>query len=110
MIRRIIDKYKGSEFIKNVAVVMTGTAVSQLIAIAVTPILTRNYTPEDFGYYTTFIAIYTVLCSFATGKYERVILLSKNENDIVVVSSLGMAISIFSPHSLLFLSIFLLYF
>ncbi|HCN50154.1 MAG TPA: hypothetical protein DIT10_13885 [Chryseobacterium sp.] len=94
MIRRIIDKYKGSEFIKNVAVVMTGTAVSQLIAIAVTPILTRNYTPEDFGYYTTFIAIYTVLCSFATGKYERVILLSKNENDIVVVSSLGMAISI----------------
>ncbi|AYZ13434.1 oligosaccharide flippase family protein [Chryseobacterium arthrosphaerae] len=95
MIRRIIDKYKGSEFIKNVAVVMTGTAVSQLIAIAVTPILTRNYTPEDFGYYTTFIAIYTVLCSFATGKYERVILLSKNENDIVVVSSLGMAISIF---------------
>lgn len=72
---------------------MTGTAVSQLIAMAVTPILTRNYTPEDFGYYTTFIAIYTVLCSFATGKYERVILLSKDKNDIVVVSTLGMTIS-----------------
>lgn len=93
--KRIINKYKRSEFIKNVAVVMTGTAVSQLIAIVVTPILTRNYTPEDFGYYTTFIAVYTVLCSFATGKYERVILLSKNDNDIIVVSSLGITISFF---------------
>lgn len=82
---------------------MTGTAVSQLIAIAVTPILTRNYTPDDFGYYTTFIAIYAVLCSFATGKYERAILLSKNENDIIVVSSLGMAISVFFSVFLLIL-------
>lgn len=95
MLRRIINKYKGSEFIRNVAVVMTGTAISQVIAMAVTPVLTRNYTPEDFGYYTTFIAIYTILCSFATGKYERVILLAKDKNDIVVVSSLGIALSLF---------------
>ncbi|MNK10371.1 colanic acid exporter [compost metagenome] len=73
---------------------MTGTAISQVIAIALTPILTRNYSPEDFGYYTTFIAVYTILCSFATGKYERVIFLCKSENDIVIVSSLGVTISL----------------
>lgn len=91
---RLLNQYKSSEFIKNIAVVMSGTAISQIISIAITPLLTRNYTPEDFGFYTTFIAIYSLLCSFATGKFERVILLSNDNRNIVVVSSLCLFTSI----------------
>jgi O-antigen/teichoic acid export membrane protein len=100
---RIIKQYKSSEFIKNIAVVISGTAISQIISIAITPILTRNYTPEDFGFYTTFIAIYSLLCSFATGKFERVILLSKDIKDIIIVSSLCLLTSLVFSFTCLFL-------
>lgn len=73
---------------------MSGTAISQIISILITPILTRNYTPRDFGMYTTFLAIYSLLCSFTTGKFERVIFFYKNRNDIVIVSSLCLVISV----------------
>jgi teichuronic acid exporter len=104
--KKIVNRYKSSEFIKNVAVVMSGTAISQIISIAITPILTRSYNPEDFGFYTTFIAIYSLLCSFATGKFERVILLSKEIKNIIIVASLCLVSSIFfSLFSLLILII-----
>jgi O-antigen/teichoic acid export membrane protein len=100
---RIIKQYKSSEFLKNIAVVISGTAISQIISIVITPILTRSYTPEDFGFYTTFIAIYSLLCSFATGKFERVILLSKDKKDIIIVSSLCLLTSLFFSITCLFL-------
>lgn len=102
---RIIKHYKSSEFIKNIAVVISGTAISQIISIAITPILTRNYTPEDFGFYTTFIAIYSLLSSFATGKFERVILLSKDKKDIIIVSSLCLLTSLFFLYHVFFYSL-----
>jgi len=73
---------------------MSGTVIAQLIALLLTPILTRNYSPEDFGYYTTFIAIYAILSSFATGKYERAILLVRRERHIPIISTLGLTISV----------------
>ena len=37
-----------SEFTKNVLTLMTGTTIAQAIPIAISPILTRLYSPEDF--------------------------------------------------------------
>lgn len=107
MIKRLVDKYNSSEFIKNVIVVMSGTVIAQIIALVLTPVLARSYSPEDFGYYTTFIAIYAILCSIATGKYERAILLVKKERHIIILSTLGLSISlIFSVLLMFFVFLF----
>ena len=46
----MVNKLKPkSEFAKNVLTLMTGTTIAQAIPIAISPILTRLYTPEDFG-------------------------------------------------------------
>ncbi len=46
----MINKLKPkSKFSRNVLTLMTGTTISQAIPIAISPILTRIYTPEDFG-------------------------------------------------------------
>ena len=46
----MLDKLKPkSEFSRNVLTLMTGTTIAQAIPIAISPILTRIYTPEDFG-------------------------------------------------------------
>ncbi|MDD7885925.1 lipopolysaccharide biosynthesis protein [Flavivirga sp. 57AJ16] len=94
---KILEKIKSfkSEFVRNVILVMTGTAISQVIAISVTPILTRNYTPEDFGFLLIYLSTLTIVGTFSTGKFEKAILLMKSERDIKKVVFLSLFISFF---------------
>lgn len=65
----------GSDFYKDVFTLMGGIGIAQVIPIAISPILTRIYTPEEFGllaFYAAFIAIVGVI---ATGRYEMAILM-----------------------------------
>lgn len=60
---------------------MTGTLVAQAIPVCISPILTRFYSPEDFGLYALFISISTILSIGTTGRYELAILLPETERD-----------------------------
>ncbi|GGX19528.1 lipopolysaccharide biosynthesis protein [Aquimarina muelleri] len=85
-----------SEFLKNVATVMTGTTISLVISLVLTPVLTRNYSPEDFGFLLVYTSILMIFGTFSTGKFERVILLLESEkhiNKIVFLSSLTSVIA-----------------
>jgi O-antigen/teichoic acid export membrane protein len=83
-----------SEFSKNVLTLMTGTTVAQAIPIAISPILTRIYTPEDFGIFALYIGIVSLLSVFATGRYELAIMLPKKDRDAFNVFILAIFISI----------------
>ena len=52
-------RYHGKEnaFSRNVVTLMTGSSVAQAIPIAISPILTRIYSPQDFGLFAVFIAV-----------------------------------------------------
>jgi len=56
---------------------MTGTTIAQAIPIAISPILTRLYTPEDFGIFALYLSIASILFPMVTGRYELAILLPK---------------------------------
>lgn len=49
-----------SKFVRNVAIVATGTAGAQAITMAFAPIITRLYGPEAFGLLGTFMAILAI--------------------------------------------------
>ena len=83
-----------SEFSKNVLVLTTGTAIAQAIPIAISPILTRLYSPEDFGVLALYISITTILSMVATCRYEYAILLPEIENDAKNISGLTMVLCI----------------
>jgi len=70
-----------SEFSKNVLTLMTGTTIAQAIPIAISPILTRIYTPEDFGIFALFMALVGMFSSIASGRYELALLLPKKDED-----------------------------
>lgn len=75
--------------IKNIATLITGTTVAQIIPIAISPILTRIYTPKDFGTLTLYISICAIFSVVATLRYELAIVQPKNDQDaksIVIVS------------------------
>lgn len=95
-----------SEFSRNVLTLMTGTTIAQAIPIAISPILTRIYTPEDFGVFALFLAIATIFGSIANGRYELAIMLPKKDEDAINIFALGFIITCFISLVLLVLVIF----
>jgi len=92
-----------SEFSRNVLTLMTGTAVAQAIPIAISPILTRIYSPEDFGLFALFFAILSILSVIANGRYEVAVMLPKKDEDALYLFALGTIINIFISIILLIL-------
>lgn len=60
--------------------------------MAVSPILTRLYTPSDFGLLALYTAIVSLLAGAATGRYETAVMLPEQENDamqLVAIAALS---------------------
>ncbi|MCK5335612.1 MAG: translocase, partial [Gammaproteobacteria bacterium] len=78
MIKKNLPKEESS---RNVLTLMTGTSIAQAIPIAISPLLTRIYTPNDFGVYALFISIATIFGSIANARYEMAIMLPHKDED-----------------------------
>ena len=83
-----------SEFGRNVLTLMTGTTIAQAIPVAISPILTRIYTPENFGMFALFISIVSIMAVASTGKYELAILLPKKNSTAYQLVSLSLMLSL----------------
>lgn len=79
--RSKMAKIKNSTFIKNVIVLVTGTAAAQGVAMALSPIITRLYGPENFGLMGTFNAIISIVAPIAALTYPIAIVLPKKDQD-----------------------------
>jgi O-antigen/teichoic acid export membrane protein len=67
---------------RNIFTNITGTAIAQLIPILVSPILTRIYSPQDYGVYGLFLSITALISVVATGRYEMAIMLPRSDDDV----------------------------
>ncbi len=90
-----------SEFTKNVLTVLAGTTLAQAVPLLISPILTRLFTPEDFGVFFLFTALLAVLSVGATAKYELAILLPEKDEDAVNILALVCLISLIASGALL---------
>ena len=103
MIQRLKPK---SEFSRNVFTLMTGTTIAQAVPIAISPILTRIYSPEDFGLLALFLAVFYILSMIATGRYELAIMSPESDDEAKDIVFLSILIAIF----VFFITIILLWF
>lgn len=71
--------FSRSDFLKNIVVLLTGSSVALLIPILIMPVLTRMFTPEDFGIWGTFFAIVGIFSVIANGRYELALLLPSTD-------------------------------
>lgn len=80
-----------TDFRKNVLTLMFGVALAQIIPILITPVLTRIYSPEDFGVFALYLSIVTILASVVCARYEQAIIIEAKVNDafLMLVISLG---------------------
>lgn len=86
----ISERFTQSHFLKSVATLAGGTALAQAIPLLISPILTRLYTPENFGILAVFTAIVSSLSPAVCGKYEVAMVLPKSESQ--GVDLLGIAL------------------
>jgi O-antigen/teichoic acid export membrane protein len=83
-----------SDFTRNVLTLITGTSLAQAIPIAISPILTRLYTPAEFGIFALYMSIASLVSIVATARYELAIVVPRNEADAVNILSLSLVIAI----------------
>lgn len=78
-----------SEFSKNIITLTSGTAIAQAIPFLTTPLLSRIYTPLEFGVFAAFMSGVLVLAVLATGRYEMALLLPEKKEDTINLLALS---------------------
>lgn len=68
-------------FAYNVGVLAGGTALAQGIGVLTAPILSRLYTPEDFGLLGVYVSIFGILLAVNSLRYEYAISLPKADDE-----------------------------
>ncbi len=107
MIKKIKNYINKSEFTKNALTLVTGTTIAQILPIVISPILTRIYSPEDFGVLALFMSIVIIFGIIANGGYELAIILPEKQADAINIFILGLIIStVFSLFLMLIIIIF----
>ena len=75
-----ILKVYNSELIKNSFVLFSGSVIAQALSVLMYPVLSRIYSPEQFGTFALFMSVTSVAAILGTGVYEQAIILPKSEN------------------------------
>jgi len=95
-LKRISTKLKqllpNNRFARSVSVLAGGTAAGQLIVIAASPILTRLYTPEDFGLLAVYAGILGILGVIANLRYQLAIPLPDSDEDAASIAALSLLV------------------
>jgi len=72
-----------SEIIRNSSIILGGNVLGQAIALLTYPIFTRIYSDSDFGVFTAFMSVATLLTTLGTGRYEESLIIAKDHKETV---------------------------
>lgn len=78
MIKSLKNKFNDHLFLRQVSMLVGGTAIGQLIAILALPVLTRLYDPEAFSVLAVYVSILSLLTVVACLRLEIAIPLPKS--------------------------------
>lgn len=73
------DKLKANTFYRNIAIVASGNITARLITILLTPVITRIYSPADYGIYSVFMSIIGITGALVTLRYSVTIPVARDE-------------------------------
>ncbi|MCL4700207.1 MAG: oligosaccharide flippase family protein, partial [Burkholderiaceae bacterium] len=93
----LVDIFRLSRigFARNVAVLAGGTSLAQAIIILTSPILTRLFSPEDFGLLGVYTTVISILLVIVAWRYELAVVLPKEERTAINLLILALLIVIF---------------
>lgn len=81
ILEKFIIKIKTSLFIKNLTIVMSGTVLAQALGFALSPVISRLYSPSDFGIFGSFNSFVGIIAAAVTLEYSQALILPKKNED-----------------------------
>lgn len=100
MIKKKYRDFQKNTYIMQIMMLMSGTLIAQVIMLGFMPLLTRLYSPSEFGLYSLFFSITGIFGAISSWKYDQAIMLPKSDKDaealvfLSVLITLGMTIFI----------------
>ena len=85
-------------FVSNVIKITSGSFIGQLVFFSTTPIITRIYDPEVFGFFAIYSAIVRLVSGISSLRYEMAILIADTKEDVkqlVLISSVFVVVVCF---------------
>lgn len=76
---KVINFFNNNTLIKNVGMLASGTILAQIISFAASPVLTRLYTPEDFGLLNVYASLLAIVTVGSALRFEMAIPLPKDD-------------------------------
>lgn len=80
---RFRDALARRPFLKNVSIMLGGAAGGQLVSVLLSPVLTRLYSPQQFGILSVYSAALAILVVIASLRYEMALPLARTDEDAV---------------------------
>lgn len=99
---QMVARARESQYVRNVAMLVGGTALGQGVVVAASPVLTRLYAPSDFGVLAVFTAMVTVVVMVSALRFEVGIPLAPDTGvaanllilSLLLVLGMGAAVSV----------------
>lgn len=79
--------------LKPFLTLLTGASLAQVLPLLLMPVLTRIYTPADFGVYWAFVAAVSLFAVSAAGRYEFAVGLPDNDREASSVAALAFVLA-----------------
>ena len=79
---------------KDILVVFSGSLVAQVITILALPLLTRLYSPESYGIFSSVLVVSSLLLVMSMGRYEQALIQQKKKKRRVEIFISSLAILI----------------
>lgn len=84
-----LNKFIGDSFL-----MILSSGIAQVILIITTPIITRLYSPSEFGEFTIFSNIAMILIPIINARYDLLIVNAKNDRSANILSQISFLISL----------------
>ena len=92
------QKIEKDSFFKSVGVILSGTVFAQAVTLFVAPLITRLYSPSEFGLFAVYISVMAIIVVLGSLRYEMAILLPRKRRDaysiLILCFLIAMPISI----------------
>ena len=86
-------RFQASGFLRGASALFAGTVLAQATSLAIWPVLTRLYQPDQLGVLGTYIGVLTVLGAMALLRYENAIPIARHDsqaNDLLALSGFAL--------------------